>query len=286
MWSLFSVLRRRPDRGVERDAAPGAARSLFPTVMVPGAGGNILVVGSDSTLLETLFCSQLGKDYNIYTASDIVAAEDVLEEIIPDIIICDTDAGVAGSYAFCSRLKSAPVTAPVPLMIISRNPAQEARVEAFDHGAEAFFLKPIPIEEVVAQIRSLLANRGFVRESLSGSPSRLADTDFLDNLERIMRERMDDEALDVDSLAEEACMSSSSLFKKLKAMSGMSPGEYITAARMKEAASLLKDTALTVDDISIKVGFRSHSYFSTCFRKHFGTSPTKYRQLSAPSNGL
>ena len=114
----------------------------------------------------------------------------------------------------------------------------------------------------------------------------VADRDFLDRIQSIMKSRMADESLTVDSLAADAFMSTSGLFKKLKALTGMSPGEYIVASRMKEAASLLKDTALAIDDVSIKVGFRSHSYFSTCFRKHFGMSPTKYRQLSGPSDGL
>ena len=281
---LSAMLDSRLSPGSQIAGADGGAQ-VPPVVNVPGTGKKVLVVERDRGILNFL-CTRFEDMYNVYPAPGMDAAREMLGDLVPDIVVCDTDYGSTESYAFCSWLKSASSTAAVPLVVISDNSGQDARVEAFNRGVEAFFSKPFSIAELLGTMRSLLDNRDKVKDSLAARPAMVADRDFLDRIQSIMKSRMADESLTVDSLAADAFMSTSGLFKKLKALTGMSPGEYIVASRMKEAASLLKDTALAIDDVSIKVGFRSHSYFSTCFRKHFGMSPTKYRQLSGPSDGL
>ena len=259
------------------------AEAAHPRMNVPGTGKSVLIVEQDAEIMEFL-CARLEDEYNVYSARSTREANKILEENRPDIILCDTDTGTTESYAFCTELKSVPETAPTPLIVISDNSGPDARVDALNRGAEGFFSKPFSIAELMGAIRSLLVNRDIVKDSITERPSVSADKDFLKTLQLIMKAHLSDENLSVDTLAEEACMSSSSLFKKLKSLTGMSPGEYITATRMKEAASLMKNTALTIDDISIKVGFRSHSYFSTCFKNRYGMSPKKFRQLSEPSS--
>ena len=259
----------------------GQTEPAPPRMNVPGTGKAVLIVEQDAELMDFL-CARLEDVYNVYSARSIQEARKILGENLPDIILCDTDTGTTESYAFCTKLKSAPETAPIPLIVISDNSGEEARVNALNRGAEGFFSKPFSIAELMGAIRSLLVNRDKVKGSIAERPAVSADKDFMDTLQKIMTAHLSDENLSVDVLAEEACMSSSSLFKKLKTLTGMSPGEYITATRMKEAASLMKNTALTIDDISIKVGFRSHSYFSTCFKNRYGMSPKKFRQLSEP----
>ena len=262
---------------------PTESASAPPRINVPGTIKSVLLVEKDKEIMDFL-CGRLEDTYNVYSARSSAEAWKILEEKLPDIIICDTDTGTTESYAFCTKLKSATETSPIPLIIISDHSGQEARLNALNRGAEGFFSKPFSIAEMMGALRSLLDNREKVKGSMADRPAVSADKDFLKTLQKIMQAHLSDENLSVDTLAEEACMSSSSLFKKLKALTGMSPGEYITATRMKEAASLMKNTALTIDDISIKVGFRSHSYFSTCFKNRYGMSPKKFRQLSEPSS--
>ncbi len=256
---------------------------LAPRVNVPGTEKTILIVEKDPEILEFI-CTRLEEKYNVFPARNLKTAEEIIKTNIPDIVICDTDSGTTESYAFCTKLKSGTNTGHIPLVVISDNSGQKARVYAFNHGAEGFFSKPFSLSELMATINSLLGNRDKVKGSLSDRPSIMADKDFLDSLQKIMKAKLSDENLNVDILADEACMSTSGLFKRLKALTGTSPGEYITAYRMKEASTLIKDTNMSIDDISIKVGFRSHSYFSTCFKNNFGMSPKKYRQISTASN--
>lgn len=265
----------------ETDVSP----LLPPRINVPGTGKAVLLIEKDRDLSDYL-CTSMEGSFNVYPAYGEPEAKEILDSAAPDLVLCDVDTGSTGLFGFCSKLKSSPETAHLPLVVISDNSGQDARVDALNHGAEAVFSKPFSIAELTGAMRSLLENRDRVKDALSERPAVSADKDFMESLEKIMEAHLSDENLSVDVLAAEACMSSSSLFKKLKALTGMSPGEYITASRMKEAASLMKNTALTIDDISIKVGFRSHSYFSTCFKNRFGMSPKKFRELSGPSAGL
>ena len=112
----------------------------------------------------------------------------------------------------------------------------------------------------------------------------MAPTVFEDGHFEYIQEHLSDEDLNVDKLAAVACVSVSSLFKKMKATIGISPNEFITISRLKKAVELLKDDSLSIEQISIMVGFRSHAYFSTCFKKQFGVSPTKYRETDEKNN--
>ena len=97
-------------------------------------------------------------------------------------------------------------------------------------------------------------------------------------VDEYVQQHLEDESLNVEKLAEIAYVSVSSLFKKMKATIGVSPNEFIMISRLKKATDLLKDESLSIEQVSIMVGFRSHAYFSTCFKKQFGISPSLYRE--------
>ena len=251
-------------------------------ITVRGARDLVLLVEKDAEMRQFLTL-ELEKTLDVAAAR---AAEDVwniLEKATPDAIVCDIDSGGSDAYLLVSKLKSDKTTETLPMIVLSDLQDQKSKVWAMQQGAEAFFSKPFSISELTSALDSLLDNRRKLRASLSEKQGPVPDEDFLPRLQSILKARLHDESFNVEQFASEAYMSLSSLFKKLKAATGMSPGEYITAFRMKEAARLMKDRSLTVDEISIRVGFSSQSYFSTCFKKHFGMSPKKYRQLSEPS---
>ena len=87
---------------------------------------------------------------------------------------------------------------------------------------------------------------------------------------------LDQADLSVDDMADAMCMSSSSLFRKLKAIIGKNPNEYLRIKRLKRAAELLQQGRYGVADISLMVGFSSSTYFSSCFKKQFGISPSEF----------
>ena len=111
----------------------------------------------------------------------------------------------------------------------------------------------------------------------SVSVSKL-DTLLMEKIAKIVEERMTDSDFTVDSLAQEVGISRSGLFAKLKAISGMTPNDYIRLIRLKKAACLLAEEGLSSSEACFRVGFSSPSYFAKCFQLQFGMSPTEFKQ--------
>ena len=241
----------------------------------------VMVVTGNARMRDYL-CSGLMDSWNVIEASSIQEAKESVASALPKVILLDTGNGSKGEYTFMLWLKSNGATANIPIVSVSSYSKRSFRITAFNAGAEACFFHPFYIDEVGACLESVAKGRETITDYYAGIQGKVTDADFLARLGAVMSDHMSDENLSVGIMAEEMNMSTSSLFKRLKSLKGISPGEYVTEARMKEAASLLKDTALTVDDISIRCGFRSLSYFSTCFKTRFGVSPKKYRLLSEP----
>jgi len=79
----------------------------------------------------------------------------------------------------------------------------------------------------------------------------------------------------VNDLCQEMAMGRSTLFSKLKSITGHSPNDIIRMIRLNKAKELLASHAFTVSEVAARVGFADPKYFSTCFKKQFGTSPSK-----------
>ncbi len=128
-----------------------------------------------------------------------------------------------------------------------------------------------------------------IRHEIIASPKELqvmsADEKFLAKAMEVIERNISNEEFSVDMFAKEMCMSNSMLYRKIKALTDLSPSEFCRNARMKRAAQLLKAKAYTISEISIKVGFSDTRYFSTCFKKEFGQTPSAYQQSNCtPEN--
>ena len=161
---------------------------------------------------------------------------------------------------------------------------ETSKLQGFKYGADAYMPKPFSIKELLVVIQNQLSLRDALLEAGGGNSDDKEQGTHEHNLKIVkivdeyVQEHLEDEELNVDKLAEVACVSVSSLFKKMKATIGISPNEFILISRLKKAVELLKDENLSIEQVSIMVGFRSHAYFSTCFKKQFGVTPKKYRE--------
>jgi len=87
---------------------------------------------------------------------------------------------------------------------------------------------------------------------------------------------MDNSELSVKSISKMLGISSTNLYRKVKALTGQTANEFIRNIRLKRAAQLLKNEQLNVSEIMYMVGFTHHSYFTRCFKEMFGVSPKDY----------
>lgn len=90
--------------------------------------------------------------------------------------------------------------------------------------------------------------------------------------------------MNVDSIAEELGLSRSAFFKRLKALTGKAPVDFVKEIRLTRAANLLSTTNLGVTEIAYQVGFNDPGYFGKCFRKRFDMSPKEYKNKVQPDS--
>jgi TolB-like protein/AraC-like DNA-binding protein len=114
-------------------------------------------------------------------------------------------------------------------------------------------------------------NLGTAKNSMSNASN--IEGDFIDQIEFIILENLSNEQFGVSELAEIMNMSRSNLLRKIKKNTKLSASQFIRQVRLKKGLQMLKQTSLTISEISYQVGFGSTSYFIKCFREHYGHPP-------------
>jgi AraC-like DNA-binding protein len=161
----------------------------------------------------------------------------------------------------------------------------QSRIESFDVGADAYVEKPFSMEHLFAQIANILINRNKIKQAFINSPAQnigtialtRADEIFLEKVIQAIHKNLSDTAFTVDHLAEALNMSRSSLHRKIKGISELTPNDFIQLVRLKKANELLQEGSYRINEICFLVGFGSSSYFSKSFKKQFGMSPKELR---------
>ena len=113
-------------------------------------------------------------------------------------------------------------------------------------------------------------------DSINSIAANQSDKVFLEKMNHLIEENLNNEELSVDFLAEKLCISRSGLFVKIKGLANTTPNEMIQIIRLKKAASLLLENQYRINEVSYMVGFNNPSYFSKCFQKQFGMKPGEY----------
>ncbi|KFF06388.1 hybrid sensor histidine kinase/response regulator transcription factor [Flavobacterium reichenbachii] len=243
----------------------------------------ILIVEDNLELLNFM-SKELSKEYKIFKAANGEEALKVIHNQTIHIVISDITMPVMDGIELCGRIKSNIETSHIPVILLTALSAVQSRIKGLESGADAYISKPFSMDFILAQIDNLLSNRRHVMEFYASSPlSHLktiahnkVDEDFIKKLDDIIDQNMADTNLSVDSLADILHMSRSTLYRKIKDISNLSPNELINNARLKKAASLLLSGKYKVYEISEIVGYNSQSSFSRNFQKSFSMSPSEF----------
>ena len=165
----------------------------------------------------------------------------------------------------------------------------EQQIEGIENGADVYIPKPFDILYLRASVERLLKSREELRKKyLHGCKNILGETKpasesreekFINNLNQLIEEQIDNPDLNVDILCEKLAISRTHLNRKVKELTGESPATYIRRIRLQKASFLLKTKNLTVSEIAYSIGFSSPSYFCQAFRDYYGISPKDYMNL-------
>ena len=243
----------------------------------------ILLVDDNEDILDFLE-RVLNSRYTILKAPDGAEALKILETEAVQLVVSDIMMPVMDGFELCKIIKSNFEHSHIPVILLTAKNTIQSKVEGLEIGADAYIEKPFSKEHLQAQIASLLANRNMVREYFASSPlvhiksiaHSKGDERFLETLNDIICANIEDVDLDVEKLAKIMNMSRITLYRKIKAISVLTPIEVINITRLKKAAELLAAGEHKIYEISYMVGFSSQSNFARNFQKHFNITPTEY----------
>ena len=248
----------------------------------------ILVVDDNEEILDFLE-RNLNEKYTILTAVNGQEALKILSAEVIQLVITDVMMPVMDGFELCKMIKTNVEYSHIPVILLTAKTTIQSKVDGLELGADAYIDKPFSKEHLRAQIASLLNNRNMIREFFASSPlvniksiaHTRADEKFLETLNETIYANLEDLDLDVEKLAKIMNMSRITLYRKIKAISVLTPVEVINITRLKRAAELLSEGEHKIYEISNRVGFSSQSNFARNFQKQFNITPTEYMQMKA-----
>jgi ABC-type sugar transport system substrate-binding protein/DNA-binding response OmpR family regulator/two-component sensor histidine kinase len=257
---------------------------LSPERMSDSEQHSVLVVEDNKDLL-TFLKSKLGLEYEVHLSDGTDAVEKALE-LIPDIIICDVNLPGKNGFEICRELKQDLRSSHIPTIILTALSDKDSYLQGLQSGADLYLTKPFSFAILIQSIKSLLYNREKLRYYYTNQVYRIEDKDsfnnieqqFLNNLNSMIRDNLDNPGFSVEHLAEALHISRVQLYRKVKAMMGVSISDYINDFRLEKARNMLENTTLTVAEIAYSHGFSSPNYFSTSFKHKYGVSPVLHRR--------
>lgn len=249
-----------------------------------------LLVIEDNPEVRQFICQQLPTGYHLLEAGNGKEGIERAIAHIPDLIVCDIMMPDIDGMEVCRQLKSNELTCHIPVILLTARAGTDDRLAGLTHGADDYITKPFRMAELVVRIKNLIEQRKLLRKRFGkemvlqpkGTPVTSTDEKFLRRVLAIVEEHIADESFGVEIFAREAAMSRAQLYRKLHALTGQSPGEFIKAIRMKRAACLLLQQYGNISEVAFATGYSDPSYFTKCFREEFGKSPSEYVAASAP----
>lgn len=278
-----------PEKQPEEDSIKDVTRSL-PVSLYMHQKFTVLVVEDDYNIRDLLL-DILSSKYTVLTANDGLEALRILQQNLPDLVLCDIVMPELDGLGLIDKIRSDERTAHLPIVSVSAKLSMEDRIEAVEHGADAYITKPFNPRHVLATIGQLLNKRTIMKEYFNSARSDVTvregvtlyheDERLLNDIVGFIEKNIDDDALNPTSISDFIGMGKTSLYEKLKELTGKTPGEYIRMVRLDHASKLLKTTQLTVQEVMYKSGFSSKSYFYKEFAARFGSSPKEYRKANS-----
>lgn len=255
---------------------------------------SILVVDDESELRTFMADAFKGVFKNVYMASDGEEGLAKVRQYQPDIVVSDIMMPKMDGYELCHRLKSDIEISHIPVVLLTVRSSQESRAISYKLGADSYLPKPFDVDLLLTIVRNLLRNRDQVKayyRSVSGvvkTPEEQtfsnADEKFLQKLNKLIVENLDNTDLDVKYLTVEIGMSRASLYNKVKILTGLGVNDYINRVKIEQAMQMLASTDLSVTEVSERTGFSSSRYFSTLFKQFTSETPTSYKNRMKKTN--
>lgn len=250
--------------------------------LAPDENKECVLIIDDNMDVRDYVKSLLCEKYTVIEAADGRSGLKKAMKYVPDAIICDVMMPVMDGLECCRRLKTELQTSHIPVMLLTACSLDEQRIQGFECGADSYISKPFNSKLLLVRLRNLIDNHKRLKQffgdktTLSKESVSEVDKGFVDRFRILLEKHLADSELSVEELGNKMGLSRVQLYRKIKALTNYSPNELLRIARLKKAASLLASSEKTISEITYEVGFTSPSYFTKCYKEHFGESPTDF----------
>ena len=258
------------------------------------SGKRILLIVEDNRDICDYIVESFSDDFEVRTAAN---GEQGLEQAlgcIPDIIVSDIMMPVMNGIVMCRKLKEDLRTSHIPIILLTAKDSLQDKEEGYQVGADSYLTKPFSATLLHSRIHNLLESRKLLAErfntnsilidkraAVTESMNKL-DNEFLEKINKLIEDRLSSEKIDIGYLSDAMCMSNSTLYRKMKALTGLSTNEYIRKIKMQYAERLLLEGKYNISEVAFKVGINSTVYFRQCFKDEFGMAPSDYMKKIKP----
>lgn len=263
----------------------------------------IILVVEDNADIRDYIADSFTDLYEVKTAANGKEGLQIATDCIPDIIVSDIMMPVMNGVVMCQKLKADIRTSHIPVILLTAKDSITDKEEGYQAGADSYLTKPFSASLLQSRISNLLTQRRLLSERFAICPDKpekqsmeekraiitesmsKLDKEFLDKITNTITEGLAAaENIDITILSNVMCMSSSTLYRKVKALTGMSTNEYIRKIKMQLAEKYLLEGKYSISEIAFKVGINSNVYFRQCFKEEFGMSASDYlKQLTGKS---
>ena len=246
-------------------------------------GKNVLLLAEDDEDMREYLVDSLSAEYKVVAVPDGGKALETAREINPDIIISDIVMPVLEGDELCRILKSSVDTSHIPIILLTALSERENIIFGLEAGANDYIIKPFDLSVLKVRIRNILQNRQRLRETVLAMDTRPEETDyasqldkeFMDKVMNVLEEEQSNSEFSINDFCRALGMSRTSFYNKIKTLTGQGPNDFIRIVRLNKAKELLLSRKYSIGEVANMVGFSDPKYFSTCFKKQFGASPSK-----------
>ncbi len=246
----------------------------------------MLLVVDDNDDIRKFIRDSLENDFKIIEAGDGETGLSKCFENIPELVISDVMMPKLDGYEMCEKLKSDERTSHIPVILLTAKAASNDKITGYETGADDYITKPFEVRELKARIYNLLEQRQRIRNhfkekggfDFEQTKVISLDKKFIQRTTAEINSNLGDASFGVEKLAENLAVTRFVLHKKLVSLTGESPVELIRRLRLVRAAELIRQKSANISEIALEVGFNNPAYFSDCFKKQYGVTPTQFQK--------
>lgn len=245
-----------------------------------------LLIVEDHDDMRNFIVSCLSSAYNCFEAANGEEGIALAAKIIPDLIITDLMMPKKTGEDLCEAVRAMEKTQHIPIIVLSAKSSQRDKVKLYEMGADNYLTKPFESEELKAIVAVLIQSRNLTREKFRENFSRTAHLDavfehkeasFMEKVVQSIEKHLDDSDFAITTLCNELNMGRNQLQRKMKALTDLTPVEFVRFIRLKKAAQLLTEDQLSVSEVAYACGFNNLSYFSKVFKRMYKCLPSQYK---------